>query len=214
MAWPLKQSTSATILLGPFVDSTDGNTEETGLTINASDVKLWKAGGTTWAAKNDATAATHRANGMYTVPVDATDTNTLGPGRIGAHVSGALWAWADFVVYPANVYDSLFAGSDKLQVDSVELNSSTTSAARLATAAATMITGTVQSDAGNSATAFKTDLTAGATDYIVGRILIFTSGTLAGQASKVSDFQGSTDIVTVTDAYTTTPTASDAFIIV
>ena len=48
----LKQSTAVTLKLGPFVDSSDGNTEETALTINAADVKLSKNGGT-FAAKND-----------------------------------------------------------------------------------------------------------------------------------------------------------------
>jgi hypothetical protein len=49
----LRQSTaSQEILLGPFVDSTDGVTAETGLTITNTDIKLWKGGTTAEANKN------------------------------------------------------------------------------------------------------------------------------------------------------------------
>lgn len=41
----LKQSTAATIKVGPFLDSTDGDTAETGLTISQADVRLSKNGG-------------------------------------------------------------------------------------------------------------------------------------------------------------------------
>ena len=45
MAIDLRQSTaSQEIPLGYFVDSTDGNTEKTGLTIANTDIKIWKTG--------------------------------------------------------------------------------------------------------------------------------------------------------------------------
>lgn len=111
----LKQSTAVTLKLGPFVDSSDGNTEETALTINAADVKISKNGGA-FASKNDSNAASHDANGWYAVNLDATDTNTAGILTVYIHVSGALPVWREYVVVPANVYDSLFS-TDKLQVD-------------------------------------------------------------------------------------------------
>lgn len=86
---PLKQSTaSQEILLGRFVDATDGDTEETALTIANTDIKLWKAGATTVASKNSG-GATHIANGLYYCVLDATDTDTLGPLIVTVHVSGA-----------------------------------------------------------------------------------------------------------------------------
>ena len=54
----LKQSTAATIKLGPFVDDGDGKTAETGLTISQADIRLSKNGGDI-AQTNDATGATH-----------------------------------------------------------------------------------------------------------------------------------------------------------
>ena len=119
---PLKQSTaSQEIPLGRFVDSTDGDTEETGLTIANTDIKLWKNGATTLANKNSG-GATHIANGVYYAVLDATDTDTLGPLKIFIHVSGALDVQLECVVYPAIVYDALFAGTDYLQVDTVQVS--------------------------------------------------------------------------------------------
>jgi hypothetical protein len=104
----LRQSTaSQEIPLGYFVDSTDGNTEETGLTIANTDIKVWKTGTTTLANKNSG-GATHIANGLYYAVLDATDTDTIGPLRIFVHVSGALAVKVDCVVLDENVYDWMF----------------------------------------------------------------------------------------------------------
>lgn len=112
----LKQSTAQTVKMGPFVDSSDGNTEETALTIAQADIRVAKDGGA-FAQTNNTAGATHDENGMYDVPLDATDTGTLGMLRVYIHVSGALPVWRDFTVVPANVYDSLVAGSDRLETD-------------------------------------------------------------------------------------------------
>jgi ActR/RegA family two-component response regulator len=113
----LKQSTaSQEVPLGYFVDSSDGNTEETGLTIANTDIKIWKAGATTLASKNSG-GATHISNGIYYAVLDATDTDTLGSLVIFVHVSGALAIKVDCCVLAANVYDALIGGGDLLQVD-------------------------------------------------------------------------------------------------
>ncbi|MEY5097443.1 MAG: hypothetical protein RJA36_162 [Pseudomonadota bacterium] len=117
MAIILKQSTaSQEILLGPFLDDTDGKTAETGLTIANTDIKIWKAGGTSEASKNSG-GATHIASGRYYAVLDATDTDTLGSMEINVHVSGALPVRRECIVLAANVYDALIAGTDLLQVD-------------------------------------------------------------------------------------------------
>ena len=115
----LKQSTATTVVLGPFVDDTDAKTAETALTISQADIRLSKNGGT-FAQTNNSAGATHMENGYYSVPLDTTDSNTLGHLRVAVNESGALPVWADFMVLAANVYDSLFGNSDKLQVDAVE----------------------------------------------------------------------------------------------
>lgn len=112
----LKQSTAATIVLGPFIDDTDGKTAETGLTIAQADVRLSKAGGA-FAQKGDASSATHMEFGYYSVPLSTADTGTLGPLKVCVSEAGALPVFADYTVLAANVYDSLIGGGDLLSVD-------------------------------------------------------------------------------------------------
>lgn len=111
----LKQSTAVTLKIGPFLDATDGSTAETALTITQADVRLSKNGGDI-AQKNDATSATHDELGYYDVPLNTTDTNTLGILMLAIHEAGALPVWQDYMVVPANVWDSLF-GADELIVE-------------------------------------------------------------------------------------------------
>jgi len=132
----LKQSTAATITLGPFVDSTDGATAETGLTLSQADVRLSK-NGSAFAQKNDANSCTHQENGNYTCALSASDTNTLGLLRVAVAEAGALPVWRDFVVLPANVYDSLVLGADRLDVDAAQVTANAITATAIdATAAA------------------------------------------------------------------------------
>lgn len=117
----LKQSTaSQEIPLGYFLDSVDGDTAETGLTIANTDIKVWKTGATTLASKNSG-GATHISGGIYYAVLDATDTDTLGPLVIFVHVAGALAIRVECVVLLAQVYDSLIAGSDLLDVSVTQL---------------------------------------------------------------------------------------------
>lgn len=111
----LKQSTAATIKLGPFVDDSDGKTAETGLTISQADIRLSKNGGDI-AQKNNSAGATHDELGYYNVPLDTTDTNTLGTLKVIVSVSGALPVFADFMVITAEAYDTL-CGTDHFTVD-------------------------------------------------------------------------------------------------
>lgn len=103
----LRQSTAATVKVGPFVDDADGKTPETGLTIAQASVLLSKADGAL-TQKHEATSATHDAGGFYGVPLDTTDTNTIGRLQVSVQVAGALPAWADFEVLDEAVYDALF----------------------------------------------------------------------------------------------------------
>src|SRR3990172_1780798 len=116
MATWLKQSTAVDVALGPFVDATDGVTPETALSLTQAECRLKKNGGA-WAQKNQASTAAHEEEGWYEVNLDATDTNTLGVLVLAVYVSGALPCWWEFLVVPANVYDSLVGGSDLLQAD-------------------------------------------------------------------------------------------------
>lgn len=104
----LKQSTAVDVLIGPFVDSTDGYTAETGV---SPAVKLSK-NGQALAAKNDVTTPVHDADGYYNCELDATDTNTVGTlvlTVVGSSTS--LPVRHEYQVVEEAIYDSLIGSS-------------------------------------------------------------------------------------------------------
>lgn len=121
----LKQSTAVDVVVGPFIDDTDGKTVETALTITQSDCQLSKNAGT-FAQKNSTTSASHMTQGMYKVTFSTTDTNTLGMLTLVINEAGVLPVWANFMIVPANVWDSMF-GSDLLDVSLVQVAGSAVS---------------------------------------------------------------------------------------
>ncbi len=106
----LRQSTAVDVLIGPFVDSTDGDTEEAALTINRADVLLSKNGQGA-VQKTDVTAAASDADGFYNCELDATDTDTVGQLVLYVHVAGALAVRHDFQIVEEEPYDDIFAAS-------------------------------------------------------------------------------------------------------
>ena len=107
----LKQSTAVDILLGPFLDETDGKTAEAGLTISQADVKLSK-NGQALAQKADVTAcAADGSDGYYNCELDATDTNTVGQLTVVVHESGALPVRLDYHIVEEAVYDAMYGAS-------------------------------------------------------------------------------------------------------
>jgi hypothetical protein len=116
----LKQSTAVVISFGPFLDKTDGVTEEialmgggagTGLDHATTGVKLSKNGAALAVRAATITLTTYDANGYYRVTLNATDTNTPGTLRMVYNdAATALPVWQDFMVLPAQVYEALVNG--------------------------------------------------------------------------------------------------------
>lgn len=187
----LKQSSSIEVKVGPFVDSVDGVTPETALTITSAEVLLAKNEGD-YAAKNESTSVVHESNGWYRCLLNTTDTNTLGILRLQIAESGALPVWAEYMVVAANVYDSFFS-TDLLQVDATEL---------LGTAFATpTVAGVIEADVthlggvAQSATDLKDFADAGydpATNKVEGVKLVDLLTALV--ANAISDASVSTDM--------------------
>ncbi len=112
----LKQSTaSQSVLIGPFIDDTDGKTAETGLTIANTDIRLSKNGGN-MAAKTSG-GGTHDEAGWYAITLDATDTNTVGRLQASVDVAGALPVWAEFQVVEEDVYEFFYASGSTPDAD-------------------------------------------------------------------------------------------------
>jgi len=125
----LRQSTAATLKIGPFLDDSDGKTAEPGLTISQADVQLSKNGGSL-AQKNESSACTYDKLGYYDCPVDTTDTGTSGRLLLAVHEDGALPVWHEYMVMNQNDYDAKYS-TDKLQVDVVEVSGDSTAADNL-----------------------------------------------------------------------------------
>ena len=104
----LKQSTASQIvLLGPFVDDTDGATAETGLTIANTDIRVSKNGGNL--ADKNSGGGTHDEAGWYAATFDATDTDTVGRLQVHVKVSGALMVHREFQVVEEDTYEWFYA---------------------------------------------------------------------------------------------------------
>ena len=121
MAQFLRQSTAVTILMGQFVDSTDGATAKTALSIAQADVRLSKNGADP-AQKDDSGTAVHKENGYYAVTLDATDTGALGRLRVMISKATALGVKDDFVVFPGPVFDALVSGTAGLAANVLQWN--------------------------------------------------------------------------------------------
>jgi hypothetical protein len=124
----LRQSTTGQeVPLGYFLDSSDGDTEETGLTIANTDIKLHKTGATTLADKNTG-GGTHISNGVYYATFDATDTDTLGPMAVFVHVSGALAVRLECLVVTSARYDVMTGATANTPSDLVQISGDSTAA--------------------------------------------------------------------------------------
>lgn len=205
----LKQSTSAIVTVGPFVDATDGVTAETGLTPSSTNVRLYKAGGTSAVDIYDATW-THIGLGMYRVTLTTSHTDTAGPLTITAQISGALPVNHEFNVLAATAYEAMITGSP-IPADMTRVNSNATAATLMTFPALTIKNLTVGS--GSSTTRVATNLTEAVNDHWNGRSMVMVSGTLAGQAVSITDYNGSTKELIVS-GFTSEPSSGDIAVIV
>jgi len=104
----LKQATVQTVKIGPFLDDTDGVTAEEALTIEDSDIRLSKNGGT-MADKTETTTCTHDELGYYNCFFDATDTGTLGSLQLMVKMAGAAPVWHNYMVIEPDLYDIMYS---------------------------------------------------------------------------------------------------------
>jgi hypothetical protein len=119
----IKEGTAADVLIGPFVDATDGVTPEAGLTLAQANILLSK-NGQALAQKTDATTAVADGSlGYYNCELDATDTGTVGTLVLVVYDSEALPVRHEFMVMEADTFDLMYTDSTGLagfaQLDAV-----------------------------------------------------------------------------------------------
>lgn len=116
----LKQSTAATVRVGPFVDATNGVTPETGITLSAADqAELLKQGsGATTDISGSTWAAITGVGGWYDLSLTTGNTDTCGALYIIVQdESVCLPVFVHCTVLQANVYDSLIGGTTYLETN-------------------------------------------------------------------------------------------------
>ena len=121
----LRQSTSITIHMGPFLDATDGVTPEEGLAsaldATTTGIQLSK-NGATMADRNSATVPTHDNAGLYKVHINTSDSGTLGRLRVSYEdPTTCCPVWENYMVVTQQVWDSFFA-ADLLDVSVTQLS--------------------------------------------------------------------------------------------
>jgi len=105
-----------------------------------------------------------------------------------------------------------FTVANQLDANAVAISASTAAADNLEASAEVIVIGAAE--AGTlSTTQMTTDLTEATDEHYNGRIVIWTSGVLLGQASDITAYLGSTGRLTYT-AVTEAPSAADTFVIV
>lgn len=182
----LKQNTGTTLQMGPVLLSSDGVTPSTG---QSPTVYLSKANGT-FAARGSTSAITADRDGWYRVPVSSDDTATL--GRLVAQFTNSthLPVWHDFLVVPANAYDSLVSGTDTLDAAVVEWAGTTVSTSMTApTTAPTNFALLSISTAGRtSANVTQIDGSSAAADTLQRAVDAYEQGTVAGSSAASLTF--------------------------
>jgi hypothetical protein len=201
-----KGSTDRSVVLR-IIDETTG-VPETGVVFNTSGIALWyrREG----AAKTDITEATlaalttahtdggflHIADGCYRLDLpDAAFATAANYVDVGGTVTGMIVIGGRVRLVDYSLEDSVRMGLTAL-------------------VGAALATGTVTTDAGNSATAFETSLSETADNYWRDSYLLLTSGVLSGQQKRITAYNGTTKIVTVAGGFTGTPADGVTFAII
>jgi hypothetical protein len=102
--------------------------------------------------------------------------------------------------------------------DAVAISGSTDAADKLEASAETVVIGTVSTDntAATTTTFVSDDVVEATADHYNGRIVIWTSGNLAGQATDITDYalDGNSEGAFTVTAMTEAPANNDTFVIV
>jgi hypothetical protein len=201
-----KGSTDRSVVLR-IIDETTG-VPETAVVFNTSGIALWyrREG----AAKTDITEATlaalttahtdggflHVSDGVYRLDLpDAAFATGANYVDVGGTVTGMIVIGGRVRLVDYSLEDAVRMGLSAL----------------VSTALAT---GTVTTDAGNSATSFETSLSETTNDYWKDSYLLLTSGVLAGQQKRITAYNGTTKIITVSGGFTGTPADGVSFAII
>ncbi len=206
-----------------LVDSTDGKTGKTGLTLTITASK----DGAAFASITP--TVTERGSGWYNLALTTSHTDTL--GDLACHITGTGADPCDFKlpveveltgVLGAGALAAIWAVATRTLTTVADSSGVTTLLSRLSAAIAAkfakstlgfldvVVTSgcTTTSIILNSSTGINNFTPSATDDFYNGSVLVFTTGALAGQRTSVSDYVGSTKTLTVV-ALTGAPSNGD-----
>lgn len=188
-----------------MVSASDGSAFTGSVTVSVTIDAGTQATGTVGSG-----ACTHEGNGYHTYAPSQAETNGTiiaftftGTGAVPTTVQVFTTGYDPTVTnLPANVIqvDSASAANLAAHIPSV-LRGLTTSGSTTTTVVA------------NASTGINSSVPSAVDDFYNGRVIVFTSGALAGQATSVTDYVGSTQTFTVT-ALTGSPASGVTFVVV
>lgn len=123
----LRQSTQVKVPLGPLVDATDGFTLEASVAFGSTDACIIKHDASAIVDISSNTFSSHLGAGLYNVTLTASNTDTLGLLSVIAYDAANRPFRSDYMVVPANVFDSFVLGTDYLDANVHQINGNASS---------------------------------------------------------------------------------------
>jgi hypothetical protein len=220
--YPRNAASPERIAIGPVVQISDGAVQTSGCTV-----RIIESGGT----EGDGGGTTaYSTDGvvLYTPTQAETDQASF---VLIAKKSGCIPACVTIVTsasatagkvmlsgetHTSAVIPTVTTVTNEVSADVTKISGDSTAADRLEAVMDAMPTGLVvdDNDPDPLVTAFETNLAEATNDHYNGAFLVFSSGALLGQSRKISDYDGTSKVITVATAFTEAPAGGDAFLIV
>jgi hypothetical protein len=130
----LRTNTATRITVGPFFDKTDGITPETSITVTNEKLTfivdsagvptlILDTAPTGSGGNNDMVHITGDDAGYYDLELTAADLNYLGRAKLAlTDATVHCPVFHEFMIVPAEVYDTLVLGTDRLGVNAKQVN--------------------------------------------------------------------------------------------
>ena len=142
-----------------------------------------------------------RGRGKYTDDINLPNQTMDIVGDITGNLSGSV----------GSVTGAGGSVTAETTADVTKISGSATAADNLEQSALGIVPGTVQT--GTTTTTIETSLTESVDDVYIGRVIVFLTGTLAGEATDITDYNGTSKALTVT-ATAQTGANGDTFVII
>jgi hypothetical protein len=128
----LREDTTADMVIGPIIKSTDGYSPLTGMSSDNIEINFFVGTGKTTQDFDANNSLTEIAGGMYWLGINSSNTKQAGPLRVEllASASSGIPLFEDFTVVNQHIYDSLYSasGTERMETNVSEIVGNTITA--------------------------------------------------------------------------------------